>query len=329
MTNSSRECNFTDIDRLAKTLLLGISIPTFILGLVLNTLALAVFCCFWKKQTKTSVYMINLALADVLLLLSLPLKLYYSTTEAPGLLCSFIQSLYFVNMYGSIFIIVCITVDRYIGIKHPFEGRANQSPRWAIMICCFIWAVAWLCSSPMYVIHKENYFTCFNNMSDQTWSIPLIVSVEIFGFLIPLIVIVFCSAQNIWILLNHKSQDKKMVEGSGSLRAIIINLVVFLVCFTPVHLAICLQCLVRHHVIVDCSLKQTISLFIQLSMIVANLNCCLDAIFYYFAAKEFREKTHLKKVLELCPAFKPCATWRDHLQLKNTSSSAPICLTEH
>ncbi|NXG73273.1 GPR55 protein, partial [Baryphthengus martii] len=308
MTNSSGECNFTDIDRLARTLRLGISIPTFILGLVLNALALSVFCCFWKKQTKTSVYMINLALADVLLLLSLPLKLYYSTTQAPGLLCSFIESLYFVNTYGSIFIIVCITVDRYICIRHPFEGRANQSPKWAILICIFIWAVAWLCSSPMYVFHKKDSFKCFYNMSEQAWSIPIIVSVEIFGFLIPLTVMVFCSVQNIWILLNHKSQAKKQVEGSGSLRVIVINLVVFLVCFTPVHLGICLQCLVRQHVIVDCSLKQSISLFIQVSMILANLNCCLDAIFYYFAAKEFREKTHLKKVIELCPVFKPCAT---------------------
>ncbi|NWR78527.1 GPR55 protein, partial [Centropus unirufus] len=308
MSNNSGECNFTDIDRLAKTLQLGISIPTFILGLVLNALALSVFCCFWKKQTKTSVYMINLALADVLLLLSLPLKLYYSTADAPGLLCSFIESLYFVNTYGSIFIIVCITVDRYICIRFPFEGRANQSRKWAVLICCFIWAVAWLCSSPMYVFQKKDHFKCFNNMSEQAWSPPIIVSLEIFGFLIPLTVMVFCSAQNIWILLNHKNQAKKKAEGSGSLRVIIINLVVFLVCFTPFHLAICLQCLVRQHVIVDCSLKQTISLFIQVSMTLANMNCCLDAIFYYFAAKEFREKTHLKKVIELCPVFKPCAT---------------------
>ncbi|KAM6389527.1 G-protein coupled receptor 55 isoform 1-T2 [Pluvialis apricaria] len=308
MTNSSKDCNFTDIDRLAEALRLGISIPTFILGLVLNALALFVFCCFWKKQTKTSIYMINLALADVLLLLSLLLKLYYSIAKAPGLLCSFIESLYFINMYGSIFIIVCITVDRYICIRHPFEGRANQSPKWAVLICCLIWAVTWLCSTPMYFFAKKNDFKCFNNMSEQAWSIPFIVSVEVIGFLIPLVLMVFCSAQNILILLNHKRQPKKKVEGSGSLRVIIINLVVFLVCFTPFHLAICLQCLVKHDVIQDCSLKQNISLFIQVSMVLANLNCCLDAIFYYFAAKEFREKTHLKKVIELCPIFKSRAT---------------------
>ncbi|NXE38080.1 GPR55 protein, partial [Ptilorrhoa leucosticta] len=307
MTNNSGNCSFTAIDNLAWTIQLGISIPTFILGLVLNTLALSMFCHFWRKQTRTSVYMINLVLADVLLLLSLPLKLYFSVTKVPGLLCSFIQAPYYINTYTSIFIIVCITVDRYICIRNPFEGRANQSPKWAIVICCLIWAVACICSTPTYVYHKKDLITCFHNMSDQMWSVPFIVSVEIFGFLIPLVVMVFCSAQTIWILLNHKSQTKKNVEENGCLRVIVINLVVFLVCFTPIHLGICLQCLVRQHVIVDCSLKQAISLFLQVSMTFANLNCCLDAIFYYFAAKEFHKKTHLKKVIELCPLFKPCA----------------------
>ncbi|NXK92093.1 GPR55 protein, partial [Formicarius rufipectus] len=319
MTNSSGKCNFTAIDSLAKTLQLWISIPTFSFGLILNALALFVFCCLWKKQTKTSIYMINLAFADLLLLLSLPLKLYYSKTAAPGLLCSFIESLYFVNTYGSIFIIACITVDRYIRIRDPFEGRANQSPKWAVLICCLMWAVAWACSSPMYVFHKKEPFPCFHNMSEQAWSVPFIASLEIIGFLIPLAVVLFCSAQNIRILLNHESQAKKEVEGSSclqegssclrqgssSLRAIIINLVVFLVCFTPVHVAICLQCLVRQHVIVDCSQKQRISLFIQVSMILANLNCCLDAIVYYFIAEEFREKIHLENVIKLCPFFRP------------------------
>ncbi|NXY04713.1 GPR55 protein, partial [Pteruthius melanotis] len=308
MTNNIRICNFTAIDEWAHIVQLVISIPTFILGLVLNTLALSVFCCFWRKQTKTSVYMISLALADALLLLSLPLKLYSSVNRVPGLMCSFIQAPYYVNTYTSIFIIVCITVDRYICIRHPFEGRANQSPRWAVLICCFIWAVAWICSTPIFMYHKNDHIKCFHNMSDQTWNVPFIVSVEIFGFLIPLTVMVFCSAQTIWILQNHKSQAKENAEESGSLRVIVINLIVFLVCFTPFHVGICLQCLVRHDVIMDCSLKQTISLFIQVSMTFANLNCCLDAIFYYFAAKEFREKTHLKRIIRLCPVFKPCAT---------------------
>ncbi|NXE65673.1 GPR55 protein, partial [Calcarius ornatus] len=306
MTNSSENCSFTAIDSLARSVQLWLSIPILVLGLVLNLWALAVFCCFWRRQTKTSVYMVSLVLADVLLLLSLPPKLHYSVTRVPGLLCSFIQAPYFVNTYISIFTIVCITVDRYICIRHPFEGRANQSPRWAVVICCSIWAATWICSIPIFVFQKKESIRCFHNMSSQTWSVPFIVSVEIFGFLIPLAVMVFCSAQTIWILLNHKTHDER-VEESGSLRVIVINLVVFLVCFTPVHLGILLQCLVRQHVIVGCRMKQAISLFLQVSMTFANLNCCLDAIFYYFAAREFFRRAPLRRVIELCPVVNPCA----------------------
>ncbi|XP_005489640.2 G-protein coupled receptor 55 [Zonotrichia albicollis] len=316
MTNSSENCNFTAIDNLARRVQLGLSIPTFIMGLVLNILALRVFCCFWSNQSKTSVYMISLVLADILLVFSLPLKLYSSATEVPGLLCSFIQAPYFVNTYISIFIIVCITVDRYICIKNPFEGRANQSPTWAVVICCVIWAAAWICSIPIFAFQKEEPVRCFHNMSSQTWSVPYIVSVEIFGFLIPLAVMVFCSAQTIWILLNHNTHDRREV------RVIVINLVVFLVCFTPVHLGILLQCLVRQHVIVGCRVKQTISLFLQVSMTFANLNCCLDAIFYYFAAKEFYRRAQLGRVIELCAMRQHCQQW-DNAPSQDTDSAVP------
>ncbi|NWX29665.1 GPR55 protein, partial [Notiomystis cincta] len=307
MTNNSGNCSFADINNLAWTMQLGISIPIFILGIILNSLVLCVFCCFWRKQTRTSVYLISLALADELLLLSLPLKLHFSVTQVSGPLCSLIQSAYFVNTYTSIFIIVCISVDRYIGIRHPFEGRANdQSPTCAVVICCFIWAAAWICCIPAYAFQEKDLMRCFHDMSEEMWSIPFIVFVEIIGFLIPFAVMVFCSVQTICILLHNKSPAQKAKE-RRSLRIIVINLVVFLVCFTPVHIGTFLQCLVRHHRIVDCSLKRSISLFLQVSMTLGNLNCCLDVFFYYFAAKEFGKKAHLRRVLEVCPVFRHCA----------------------
>ncbi|NXT73451.1 GPR55 protein, partial [Zapornia atra] len=291
MTNSSRKCDFTDIDNLAATLRFSMSIPTFIIGLVFNILALFIFCYRWEKQTRTSVYVINLAIADVLLLLSLPFKMHYSSTEAPGVLCASIQFLYFINTYVSVYTIVGITVDRYICIKYPFIGRAHQSPKPAVCYCIVIWVLTAAFSSSMYAFHSKDHMKCFN-MSDQAWNTPLIASVEILGFVFPLTVMVFCSAQNIQVLRNLTGEARR---SESSLR-VIMNLVVFLVCFTPVHLAIFLQCLVRQHMIPDCILQRNISLFIQVSMIVANFNCCLDAIFYYFAGARFRKNINLSTV---------------------------------
>lgn len=195
----SKECSFDHIDTIMKSLQLVISIPTFIVGLVLNLLALRVFFS-WKKQIATSIYMINLALADLLLLFLLPFKMYYSKEEQQQLLCKFIEALYFVSMYGSIFIIVCINLDRYIAIRHSLKAKAFQSPRQAIVVCCCIWVIVWLSSIPIYDFHNNDKVKCFHNMSEQAWGIPIILAVEVFGFLIPLTLMVYCSVQIILTL---------------------------------------------------------------------------------------------------------------------------------
>ncbi|XP_006268631.1 G-protein coupled receptor 55 [Alligator mississippiensis] len=293
-SNYSQECLFTQVDTFMMSFQFAVSIPTFILGLILNSLGLWVFCCCWKKWTESSIYMVNLALIDLLLLISLPFKMYYSTQdrgqEQKGPWCAFIDSLYFVNIYGSIFTIVCISVDRYIAIKHPFKAKVFRSRRKALMVCGIIWVTVWLCSLPVFVSHPSDKVKCFHNLSDNVWSTPIIVSVEVFGFLIPMTVMVYCSAQIILTLQNRTQGEENWAEQVACMRVIAVNLIVFLISFTPAHLGILLQFLVRQHIIVDCSMKQKISLFIQVSMMLANINCCLDAIGYYFITKEFREK---------------------------------------
>uniref|UniRef100_A0A8C8R675 G-protein coupled receptors family 1 profile domain-containing protein n=1 Tax=Pelusios castaneus TaxID=367368 RepID=A0A8C8R675_9SAUR len=298
-TNVSMDCIFNHINSIMNNLQPAIYIPTFILGLILNLLALRVFCSFWKKQTESSIYMINLVLTDLLLLLSLPFKVYYSIHKGEGFLCLFMEFLYFANMYGSLFLIVCISLDRYIAITHPLKARIFRSPRRASMVCCCIWATVCLSSILIYSFESSDDVKCFHNMSDHKWSPPVILSVEIFGFLIPLAVMVYCTIQIIQALLKHKSQvEESAAEHVTAVWIIAANLIVFVVCFTPVHLGIFLQFMVRQHIIVDCTMKQRISLFLQVAMCLANVNCCLDAICYYFAAKEFRKKTYFRNLVK-------------------------------
>ncbi|KAH1165265.1 G-protein coupled receptor 55-like [Mauremys mutica] len=323
--NFSKECVFEHVDTIMKYLQLVIYIPTFILGLILNLLALWVFCCFWKKWTESSIYMINLALMDLLVLFSLPFKMYYSIHEGRSFLCTFMESLYFVNMYGSIFLIACISLDRYIAIRHPLKARIFRSPRRTGMICCCIWVIVWLGSIPIHNFKNTDKFSCFHNMSEETWSMPVIFSVEIFGFLIPFTVMVYCSVKIIQTLLKYNNQQEKRDEQVISVWIIAANLIVFMVCFTPVHLGIFLQFLVKRNIIVDCSVKQSISLFIQLAMCLANVNCCLDAICYYFAAKEFRKKTYFRDLAKPFSVSQTSAGQLNFMLENNVVSSDKTC----
>ncbi|XP_067308806.1 G-protein coupled receptor 55 [Pseudorasbora parva] len=286
MTN----CSTKDVDTLTQKLDLVIYVPVLLFGLPLNIMALVVFCQLLRKWTESTIYMTNLALMDLLLLLQLPFKMhaaYHKWEEDKKLLCSFLESLYFVAMYGSIYTIACIAIDRYIAINHPFRAKQVRSRKNALIVCVLIWVFVMATTSPIYTFRdKENgNFTCFHGFSKKGWSTAIIVCLELFGFLLPATILVVCSIKSIHTLKASKSSHPKRQAG---VRIIYSSLAAFLVPFTPCHIAIFLQYLVRNDFISDCIQQKNIALFIQVSMNIANVTCCLDALCYYFIAKEVR-----------------------------------------
>ncbi|XDV28063.1 hypothetical protein PO909_031462 [Leuciscus waleckii] len=286
MTNCSTE----DVDTLTQKLDLVIYVPVLVFGLALNIAALVVFCRLLRKWTESSIYMTNLALMDLLLLLQLPFKIHaahHKWEEDKVFFCSFLESLYFVAMYGSIYTIACIAIDRYVAINHPFRAKQVRSKKNALIVCVLIWVFVMAATSPIYTFRGKvnGNFTCFHGFSENGWSTAIIVCLEVFGFLLPAAILVVCSIQSIRTLKASKSSNPKRQAG---VRIIYSSLAAFLVPFTPCHIAIFLQYLVRNKIIADCRHQKNIALFIQVSMNIANVTCCLDALCYYFIAKEVR-----------------------------------------
>lgn len=284
-------CSFDEVDSLMKILELVIYVPIFIFGLILNAIALWVFCCFFKKWTESIIYMINLAAMDLILLLQLPFKMHATNNLwSPNKkhFCSFLESLYFMSMYGSIYIIMCISVVRYIGICHPFHAKSNRSNKTAYIVCLLIWLFVIIVTTPVYLFHQEGKedFHCFHGFSDKGWHPALIICLEVFGFVLPAFVLIYCSTRSIRTLSNPTFTSTP--DRQAGIRIIYTSLCAFLVPFTPCHIAIFLQYLVRNSTISECDDMKKISLFVQLSLSLANITCCLDAIFYYFIAKEVR-----------------------------------------
>ncbi|XP_021055101.1 G-protein coupled receptor 55 [Mus pahari] len=290
----SDNCSFSSVDKLTSTLQLAVHIPTFLLGLALNLLAIRGFSAFLKRRQleyiATSIYMINLAVFDLLLVLSLPFKMALQQVENPlPAFCTLGECLYFISMYGSVFTICFISLDRFLAIQYPILANHLRSPRKTFGICCIIWMLVWIGSIPIYTFHREvKRYKCFHNMSDGTWSARVFFPLEIFGFLLPMAIMGFCSYRSIHILLRRPDNTKDWVQKRACIWTIATNLVVFVVSFLPVHLGFFLQYLVRNRFILDCRMMQGISLFVQLSMYFSNINCCLDVFCYYFVIKEFR-----------------------------------------
>ncbi|CAM4599563.1 G-protein coupled receptor 35-like [Lepidochelys kempii] len=290
-----------------------IYIPIVSFGVIFNIIAFLVFCCKLKKWTETRVYMINLVIADCFLLFTLPFIVHFHRTEHPiDELCYAIQTIYFTNMPVSIYIITLIAVDRFIAIKYPLKAKSFRSPLKAAVSCGFLWIIIIIYAyfNPRFSEKKEK--KCFQKTSGEP-AVTTLVS-GIWGFFIPLIILTFCSIQVIQCLKMKKNMSPpEETSIQKALWIVSMNLSVFIICFLPFHVGL----LVRYAMDAAgaaCSLRQNASLFIRVAAWVANCNCCLDTLCYYFVAKEFQEAS------SLLPSFKSLKSRSNQSQTITTNA---------
>ncbi|CAM4717278.1 G-protein coupled receptor 55-like [Lepidochelys kempii] len=265
-------------------------IPTFVLGLLFNVMALWFVFCKIRKLTESIIYLVSLITLDTLLLFTLPFKIIsYGSKNKWNLgfaFCSFLESLYFVNMYGSILISACICVDRYIAIRHPFLAISLRSTKKAAIVCSIVCVGVWAGTSFTYQFHDSTTTTCFYGFSNKIWQNPAVLVTLETAFFGSLIAMIFCTVQIIICLKRSRRPDDPLTDRRKSMKIVMANLATFVVCFTPFHVMFFLYYMVKKGVITS-NLQQIIRPFVQISLCWANLNCCLDAICYYFVLKEF------------------------------------------
>ena len=118
----------------------------FVLGLVGNLVALWVFFCVHSKKNSVRVFLINVAFADLLLVVCLPFRiLYHSQGNVWNMgptFCKVVGNLFYMNMYMSITLLGLISVDRYLKIHHGTRMPRQRSTKSSKAICAFIWIMA-------------------------------------------------------------------------------------------------------------------------------------------------------------------------------------------
>ncbi|XP_043318111.1 G-protein coupled receptor 35 isoform X3 [Cervus elaphus] len=251
-----------------------------VLGLLLNGLALWVLCWRLPRWTETRIYMANLAVADLCLLCALPFFLHFRKTSEDTPLCQLSQAAFLLNRYMSISLVMAIAVDRYVAVRHPLRARRLRSPGQAAALCAALWAVVLGSLALRWFLDVQNGGFCFAVRSGRnTYS-------EVFsllGFYLPLAVLVFCSLQVVTALTQRPEANPGQAEATRKAsRMVLANLVIFVVCFMPFHVVLTMRVALG---LETCAIKMAINITSRLS----DANCCLDAICYYFVAKEFQE----------------------------------------
>ncbi|KAM6152750.1 G-protein coupled receptor 35 [Erethizon dorsatum] len=236
------------------------------------------------QWTETRVYMTNLAVSDFFLLCSLPFMLFSLQDTKDTLRCQLSQAIYMVNRYMSISLVTAIAVDRYLAVRHPLHARRLRSPGQAVAVCLALWVL--VVGSLLLRLHlgqQEGGF-CFRSHSRHNFSST---TFSLLGFYLPLAVLVFCSLQVVMALAQRPAAETGQAEATRkATRMIWANLIVFIVCFLPLHVVLTMQVAMRPS---SCAVRKAFSLALSITSQLSNANCCLDAICYYYMAKEFKD----------------------------------------
>ncbi|XP_052009956.1 C-C chemokine receptor type 6-like [Xyrauchen texanus] len=272
------------------------------LGLVGNILVLLTYAFYKKVKSMTDVYLVNLALADLLFVIALPLIIYneqhdwYMGTWA----CKFLRGAYSINLYSSTLLLACISGDRYIAIvqaKRSIQIR-SQALVCSCLICSLIWLLAFILSLPTFIYYEQyrenNVSECILNFERNNTAKLMKVLVPSMqmavGFLLPLVVMIFCYSCIMATLLKARNFQKHK-----AVWVVLMVVFVFVFCHLPYNVALLVHTskLFTHR---DCKVEQDTLLTLSISRCVAYLHCCLNPILYAFIGVKFR--SHFCQILQ-------------------------------
>lgn len=124
----------------------------FVIGIVGNSMVVAVIYRYMKLKTVANAFVLNLAVSDLTFLITLPM---WATSTATGyhwpfggFLCKACAGLATFNLYTSIFFLTALSIDRYLAIVHPMRSRRFRTVEYARITCVLIWLFAFLLSLP-------------------------------------------------------------------------------------------------------------------------------------------------------------------------------------
>uniref|UniRef100_A0A3Q3WTD1 G-protein coupled receptors family 1 profile domain-containing protein n=1 Tax=Mola mola TaxID=94237 RepID=A0A3Q3WTD1_MOLML len=295
-SNSSLQCghNMTSWEQQMDTMYTYFYLLLFLPGLLLNTTALWVLCRYISKKTKAVIFMINLALADLAHILSLPLRIYYYFTHTWPFgrgICLFCFYLKYLNMYAAIVFLVCISMQRCVFLLKPFFARRWRR-RYDLLISITVWLLVGMACSPFILMRSSNttntgIVSCFKDLPMRhlpfSLAVTTMVLAELLGFLIPLACIISSYSQT-----DRYSEKQTNTEKRRALLMVLGCSGLFLLCFTPYHINFLLYLMVSQDIVSNCATRVAVRQFHPVSLCLASLSCCLNPVLYYFLTAEFR-----------------------------------------
>ncbi|XP_068999166.1 chemerin-like receptor 1 [Embiotoca jacksoni] len=311
--------NFDERAKLAQSLN-NMSLIVYCLAFVLGVLGNGVVIWvtgFKMKKTVNTVWFLNLAVADFLFTAFLPLSVTYIATgfhwPFGKFMCKLNTATSFLNIFASVYILVVISVDRYVSVVWPVWAQNHRNVRKASCVSLGVWVLALILCVPNIIfrttlqIPGTDIIICFDNFAfSDDFVTPSVIQLRKFrhqamtitrfllGFVVPFTVIVSCYA----VIIHRLRRNRTLAsQSSRTFKIIAAIITTFFLCWAPFYIMKIIE-LVYFTVENHESLEIVIVVGVPIATSLAFLNSCLNPLLYVFMGKDFKDKVR-KSILNV------------------------------
>nr|XP_009858736.1 somatostatin receptor type 5 [Ciona intestinalis] len=305
-TTAPSMCILSPPDHFENVVVPSIYIVICIVGLLGNGVVLGLLLrpdhshIHGNKPSVTNILVINLALADFIFVGALPFWITERFLRGSWIFgnfgCKFLSFISLLNLYGSVFFLVAMGIDRYLAVVFAVRARNYRTPRNAIRVCIGIWLFASIIAAQA-LVYRE---ICVNgDVSRCLWHLPggdayqiaYFVTRTALGFFLPVFVIIYCYS---FIIISLRRRSRNMSASGVRItnqqqkvtRLILAVVSLFVVCWLPNHIVTVINALTLHDIELQYKLHlPTASL---ISTCLAYANSSINPVLYALMKEDVR-----------------------------------------
>ncbi|XP_069017250.1 C-X-C chemokine receptor type 5 [Embiotoca jacksoni] len=269
----------------------------FLLGVAGNGLMITVLLTRRRQLRITEIYLLHLALADLMLLFTFPFDVVDSATGwvFGEFLCQLKGLLKNLNVLCGSFLLACIGFDRYLAIVHAIPSMQSRRPRIVHLTCFVLWLICFVLSVPNAVFlsvktedtNSSRLSCCYCRYGKEAHNWVLTNRfLHHVCFFLPQAVMIYCyTALIITLFKSQKSQSKK-----GAIRLASLVTLVFCFCWLPYNITLVIQTMADLEITAyaNCQNFMLLQPVFDATQSLGMSHCCLNPFLYAFVGVRFR-----------------------------------------
>ncbi|XP_048805403.1 probable G-protein coupled receptor 132 [Lagopus muta] len=276
----------------SKTLLIAVYSIVFAIGLPANCLTSLLALVQIRRNNAIAIYIFSLSLCDLMYLSTLPLWIIYVQHDHRWTMgervCKLTGFIFFCNIYISILLLCCISLDRYVALVYALESRGRRGRKKAIIIVCFLVAVVAVIHSPIFNMNSIHNNNCFETLPLDKTLASFSFARFLFGFVIPFTILIFT---NYKIFQRTKISDSVTCHQKAKVKYLAIAIIViFLMCFAPYHVVLLIRAIYfMFHQDCSCPFEKSIYSVFTVFLCLSTANGIADPIIYVLTSENVRK----------------------------------------